>query len=127
MMKNFVLLTMFVMMAATVLGGEAKQIVYRHSARYKDGTLYYSNRTIDGAVMKTTKLEWNKFAALYPKSWICTKEAGWMLVDTPPVVEPTDNDKPKVEIPWHIHPLRDAGRGGLIIVTPTLSADPTKK
>lgn len=126
MMRNLVLLMMIMMMSTTVLA-DGKHIVYRHSARHPDGTVYYSAKPIDGAIMKTTKLEWNKFAAMYPKSWICTKEAGWMLVDTPPVVEPTDNDKPKVEIPWHIHPLRDAGRGGLIIVTPTLSAEPTKK
>ena len=126
MMKHLVLLLMIVMMAATVWA-EEKHIVYRHAAKYKDGTVYYSTRPVDGAIMMTTKLEWNKFAAMYPKSWICTKEAGWILVDTPPVVETTDNDKPIVEIPWHIHPLRDAGHGGLIIVTPTLSAEPTKK
>lgn len=126
MMKHLVLFAMIAIISATVLA-DGQHIVYRHAAKYKDGTVYYSAKPVDGAIMKTTKLEWNKFAAMYPKSWVNSKETGWTLVDTPPAVEPSDKDKPKVEVPWHIHPLRDAGRGGLIIVTPTLSAEPTKK
>ena len=126
MMKNLVFLTMFVMMSATILGREPKQIVYRHSARYKDGTLYYSNRTIDGAVMKTTKLEWNKFAELYQKSWIYTKEAGWMMVDTPKAIVPDGGSQP-VTIPRYIPPIRNFGSGRIVIVTPTISKAPSKK
>lgn len=125
MMKNFVLLMMIVMMSTTVWA-EGKQIVYRHSAKHPDGTVYYSAKPIDGAIMKTTKLEWNKFAVMYPKSWICTKEAGWMLVDTPKAIVPDGGSQP-VTIPRYIPPIRNFGSGRIVIVTPTISKSPSKK
>ena len=81
-----------------------------------------------GKDIKVVGLEWAEFVKKYEYCYV-KRWYGWAKVKTAKMDE-TGWDWPSggvVVIPTHIPPYRNDGSSGLVIITPTISADPHKK
>ena len=100
-------------------GEPVKEPVVVRWSQHESGKSYFSAKPEKG--VKLVRVEWPAFLAEFPVSWTRTED-GWKQVKTP-VEEP--EQKQPLTLDMHIPPIRHAGEG-LIIVTPPLSAAPSK-